>query len=44
MEEKRRTGNWWKRNLMGLYAPVLTRLPDGQFSVIEWPDELPNHD
>ncbi len=44
LEEKHRTGNWWKRNLMGLYAPVLTRLPDGQFSVVEWPDELPNHD
>lgn len=44
MEEKRRTGNWWKRDLMGLYAPVMTRQPDGQFGVTEWPDELPNHD
>ncbi len=44
MEEKRRTGNWWKRDLMGLYAPVLTRLPDGSFAVIEWPEELPAHD
>jgi len=44
MEEKRRTGNWWKRNLVGLYAPELTRQPDGKFAVIEWPEELPPHE
>jgi hypothetical protein len=44
MEEKRRTGNWWKRNLMGLYAPELTRQADGKFAVIEWPEDLPPHD
>jgi lipase maturation factor 1 len=44
MEEKRRSGNWWKRNLMGLYAPELTRQPDGKFGVVEWPEELPPHD
>ncbi|MGA9673185.1 MAG: lipase maturation factor family protein [Terracidiphilus sp.] len=44
MEEKRRTGSWWKRNLLGLYAPELTRLPDGKFSVIEWPDQSEPHD
>jgi hypothetical protein len=44
MDEKRRTGNWWKRNLMGLYAPALTRQPDGKFAVVDWPDELPPHD
>jgi hypothetical protein len=44
MEEKRRTGNWWRRNLMGLYAPQLERQPDGKFAVVEWPDELPEHD
>jgi hypothetical protein len=43
MDEKRRTGNWWRRNLMGLYAPVLTRQPDGKFGVIEWPEPLPPH-
>jgi lipase maturation factor 1 len=43
MEEKRRTGNWWKRNLMGLYAPELARQQDGKFGVVEWPDELPPH-
>jgi len=44
MEEKQRSGNWWKRNLMGLYAPVLTRQADGKFVVVQWPDELPPHD
>jgi lipase maturation factor 1 len=44
MEEKRRSGNWWRRNLMGLYAPELTRQADGQFVVVQWPDELPAHD
>ena len=43
MDEKRRTGNWWRRDLMGLYAPVLTRQPDGKFGVIEWPGPLPPH-
>jgi hypothetical protein len=43
MEEKRSTGNWWKRNLMGLYAPVLARLPDGRFVEEEAPEELPPH-
>jgi lipase maturation factor 1 len=44
MDEKRRTGNWWRRELVGLYAPVLTKATDGKFAVIEWPEELPPHD
>jgi hypothetical protein len=44
MEEKRRTGNWWKRELLGLYAPEIMRQPDGKFSAVEWPEELPAHD
>jgi hypothetical protein len=43
-EERRQTGDWWKRNLMGLYAPVLTRQTDGKFAVTQWPEELPAHD
>jgi hypothetical protein len=43
LAEKRATRNWWKRTLMGLYAPVLTRQPDGKFGVIQWPEELPPH-
>jgi hypothetical protein len=44
MEEKHRTGNWWKREFLGLYAPAITRQPDGKFTVIEYPAELPPHD
>jgi hypothetical protein len=44
IEEKRRTGNWWRRDLMGPYAPELTRLPDGKFGVVESPEPLPSHD
>jgi hypothetical protein len=43
MDEKRTTGNWWKRSLMGLYAPVLTREADGRFGVVEYPEELGPH-
>jgi hypothetical protein len=43
-EQKRTTGNWWRRQLLGLYAPVLSRAPDGRFAVVQWPDELPVHD
>ncbi|MGD0731338.1 MAG: lipase maturation factor family protein [Terracidiphilus sp.] len=43
-EEKQQTGNWWKRNLLGLYAPVLTRQPDGAFGAIQYPEELAPHD
>jgi lipase maturation factor 1 len=44
MEERQRTGNWWKRNLLGLYAPVVTRQPDGKFGAVEWPEPLAPHD
>jgi hypothetical protein len=43
MDEKHRTGNWWRRDLVGLYAPILTRQQDGKFGVIQWPDPLPPH-
>ena len=41
LEEKRATGMWWKRKLIGLYAPVLERTPDGKVTVVEWPEQLP---
>jgi hypothetical protein len=44
IEEKRRSGNWWRRQWMGLYAPELRLLPDGRPDVVQWPDELPPHD
>lgn len=41
--EKRQTGNWWRRELVGLYAPELTRAPNGKFGVVQWPDAFPPH-
>jgi lipase maturation factor 1 len=43
-EEKRRTGDWWRRQWLGLYAPELTLTPDGRPDVVRWPDDLPPHD
>ena len=44
MQQKRQTGNWWRRKLLGLYAPELTVTPGGKFAVVEWPPQLPPHD
>jgi lipase maturation factor 1 len=44
MDEKRRTGNWWRRKYLGLYAPELTLARNGEFAVVQWPDELPEHE
>ena len=35
--EKRATGNWWRRTLLGLYAPTLELGADGRIGVIEMP-------
>src|SRR4051794_36236467 len=43
-DEKRRTGNWWRRQWLGVYAPGLTLTPDGRPQIVQWPDELPRHD
>jgi lipase maturation factor 1 len=43
-EEKRATGNWWRRELLGMYAPELTMTPQGQPAIAQLPDELPVHD
>jgi len=43
MSEKRATGNWWKRQLLGVYAPTLELEPDGKVGVVEMPPELPLH-
>ena len=43
MAEKRATGNWWKRNLLGLYAPVLIRAQNGHYAVVQEPEPLPPH-
>jgi lipase maturation factor 1 len=39
-EEKRAQGTWWRRQVMGMYAPTLEREADGKIAVIEWPTEL----
>ena len=44
LEEKRRTGNWWRRNLLGVYAPALARTVDGHYRMIAPADDLPPHD
>jgi lipase maturation factor 1 len=36
-EEKRTQGVWWRRQLLGLYAPTLQREADGKIRVVEWP-------
>jgi hypothetical protein len=41
MLEKRETGNWWRRKLLGRYAPTVEHTPDGQIKVVEWPDVGP---
>jgi lipase maturation factor 1 len=41
MAEKRATGRWWRRHLLGLYAPALEREPDGKIMVLELPNVAP---
>jgi hypothetical protein len=41
MAEKRATGMWWRRQLLGLYAPTLEWGPDGRIQVVEWPTVQP---
>jgi hypothetical protein len=41
MDEKRATGMWWRRQMLGLYAPTLARMPDGRIVVVEWPNVMP---
>ncbi|KAA6461287.1 lipase maturation factor family protein [Acidobacteria bacterium AB60] len=44
LNEKRRTGNWWRRQFLGLYAPALERTADGHYGMIAPADQLPPHD
>jgi hypothetical protein len=37
--EKRATGNWWRRQSIGIYAPTLERRPDGKAVIVEMPRE-----
>jgi hypothetical protein len=38
--EKRTQSLWWRRELLGLYAPTLEREPDGKIAVVQWPNSL----
>jgi hypothetical protein len=44
MEQKQKSGDWWTRRLLGIYAPVLERDANGKLSIVSMPDELPLHD
>jgi hypothetical protein len=35
--EKRTHGVWWRRQLLGLYAPTIQLEDNGRVSVVEWP-------
>lgn len=37
LKTKRATGNWWRRESHGLYAPVITLGPDGKVIALEVP-------
>ena len=41
MAEKRRTGLWWRREFIGLYAPTLECGPDGKIQAVEMPTVEP---
>jgi lipase maturation factor 1 len=41
MKEKRETGMWWRRQLLGLYAPTVERTPANGIKVVEWPTVEP---
>ena len=42
--QKRATGDWWTRRLLGVYAPVLERDDQGKVGIVSMPDPLPPHD
>ena len=44
MAEKREHGLWWRRELLGLYAPAIQLEPDGTIGVTQMPEPLPPHD
>jgi lipase maturation factor 1 len=39
--EKRTQGLWWRRELLGSYAPTLEREANGKIAVVQWPNSLP---
>jgi lipase maturation factor 1 len=41
MRTKRATGAWWRRELVGEYAPTLEREPDGKVVILDVPTAPP---
>jgi hypothetical protein len=37
MKEKRKTGQWWRREFLGTYAPALQMEPDGKIAIVAEP-------
>jgi hypothetical protein len=44
MAEKREHGLWWRRELLGLYAPAVRLEPGGRIGVTQWPEPMPPHE
>jgi Lipase maturation factor len=44
MAEKRDHGLWWRRELLGLYAPAIQLDPGGKIGVMQYPETLPPHE
>ena len=33
-EQKRATGAWWRRTLLGTYAPMVMQMQDGRYGIV----------
>jgi hypothetical protein len=44
MAEKREHGLWWRRELLGLYAPAIQSESDGRIAVTQWPEPMAQHE
>jgi hypothetical protein len=41
LKTKRETGDWWRSEELGEYAPALERQPDGKIVLLEMPTAPP---
>jgi len=44
MAEKKEHGVWWRRELLGLYAPAIQLETDGRIAVTQWPGPMPTRE
>jgi hypothetical protein len=44
MAEKTKSGLWWRRQLLGIYAPAIELENDGRIGVTQWPEPMPPHE